>query len=300
MAKTKPMPCLQPLSQELAGAKLGDRRLDRRLGVLADQLSERATETFPKALTDDLQLEAAYRFFGNERVTPEAILEPHFAGAAARAASRSTILVLHDTSEFEFSGEVQREGLGRLLRTGQGFFGHFSLAVDAAPTHEPFGLLAFESIFRHGPLIPRKKRKKAPPLGESARWVRGVEAAQKRLPATVRAIHVKDREGDSYSILAAMAENEREYVIRSNHDRILAGVARPVIPGPNGARAASAPCPDTRPTGRARSDLEDTAPKEPIDTRGAAGDRQARRTCAQQRRARLAGARAWISRSAPG
>ncbi|MFN0064459.1 MAG: IS4 family transposase [Myxococcaceae bacterium] len=197
---------------------------------------------------------------GNDRVTPAAILEPHYVGSAARAAARSSILVLHDTSEFEFSGEAKREGLGRLLRKGQGFFGHFSLAVDEAPVHEPLGLLAFESIFRHKAAVPRKKLKKKHYLGESARWARAVEAAQQRLPDSVRAIHVMDREGDSFALLAAMVENGREFVVRSNHDRVLAGVAertnlrvaargtepvlerevslsyRPVIPGPKGLR----------------------------------------------------------------
>lgn len=38
---------------------------------------DRPTESFPKAL-DDAELEAAYRFFGNGQVTPDAILAPHF------------------------------------------------------------------------------------------------------------------------------------------------------------------------------------------------------------------------------
>jgi hypothetical protein len=56
---------------------LGDGRLNRRLGLLVDSLAKRSAESFPKALYD-AELEAAYRFFGNEQVTPEAILAPHF------------------------------------------------------------------------------------------------------------------------------------------------------------------------------------------------------------------------------
>ena len=68
---------VQPLDVELADADLGDARLSRRLTGLASSLADRASEGFPKAL-DDAELEAAYRFFGNERVTPEAIYAPHF------------------------------------------------------------------------------------------------------------------------------------------------------------------------------------------------------------------------------
>src|SRR5438445_675225 len=251
---------LRPLSEEFVGAQLGDERLNRRLDRLADQLAERATESFPKALADESQLEAAYRFFGNTRVKPEAILEPHFVSSAKRAAAQSSILVIHDTTEFEFGGNSEREGLGRLLRPGQGFFGHFSLAVQASATHAPLGLLGLESIFRHTAAIPRKKRKKKHDLGESARWARAVESAQARLAPSVRAIHLMDREGDSFAILNSLDERGRDYVIRSNHDRVLADVAdqthlrsaargttpvidrevslsyRPVIHGPKGKR----------------------------------------------------------------
>jgi len=65
------------LSAEFSDADLGDVRLNRRLGLLADRLGERPGESFPKAL-DDAELEAAYRFFGNDSVSPEAILAPHF------------------------------------------------------------------------------------------------------------------------------------------------------------------------------------------------------------------------------
>jgi hypothetical protein len=216
---------LRPLSEEFAGAQFGDERLKRRLERLSDQLAERATESFPKALADESQLEAAYRFFGNNRVKPEAILEPHFVSSAKRASVLSSILVIHDTTEFEFGGNSEREGLGRLLRPGQGFFGHFSLAVEATKTHAPLGLLGLESIFRHGAAIPRKKRKKQHHLGESARWTRAVECSESRLAASARAIHLMDREGDSFAILTALDEKGRDFVIRSNHDRVLADVA---------------------------------------------------------------------------
>src|SRR6476661_1722101 len=109
------------ISAELSGADLGDERLNRRLSILADQLAERPDESFPKAL-DDAQLEAAYRFFGNDRVSPEAILAPHFRQSARRAAERERVLVVHDTTQFDFPGSSKREGLGRLIRpAAQGF-----------------------------------------------------------------------------------------------------------------------------------------------------------------------------------
>src|SRR5690349_23118532 len=119
-------PAVQALDVELADADLGDERLDRRLGLLVTSLADRAGESFPKAL-DDAELEAAYRFFGNDQVTPQAILVPHLRQSARRAANLPQVLVVHDTTDFEFGGQTKREGLGHLIRpAAQGFFGHFS------------------------------------------------------------------------------------------------------------------------------------------------------------------------------
>lgn len=209
-------------SEELAGAELGDERLNRRLGLLADAVAEALGAGFPKALAD-AELEAAYRFFGNERVTPEAILAPHLRQSARRAVERSRVLVVHDTTQFEFGGQKKREGLGRLIRPGQGFFGHFSLAVAADGTRRPLGLLNVETVFRLDQAKPKAQRRKADNRGESIRWRIGVEASEALLAGRASAIHVMDREGDSYAILSALDAAKRSFVIRSFQDRVLAG-----------------------------------------------------------------------------
>ena len=213
---------VQALDVELADADLGDERLTRRLGLLVTSLADRAGESFPKAL-DDAELEAAYRFFGNERVTPEQILAPHFRQTAKRCAKHEDVLVVHDTTQFEFGGSTHREGLGRLVNPGQGFFGHVSLATSADGLREPLGLLNVETVFRHDQPTPRSKRRPSDNRGESKRWRDGVDRAEACLDDSVRAIHVMDREADSYAILAALDDAGRSYVIRAFQDRVLIG-----------------------------------------------------------------------------
>lgn len=209
------------MSAELANAELGDARLSKRLCLLADQLSARPGASFPKAL-DDAELEAAYRFFGNADVTAEAILAPHFRQSARRATGTSRIIVAHDTTAFEFGGQTKREGLGHLIRpAAQGFFGHFSLALAADGTRTPLGLLALEAVFRLKKRIGHKNWSPDQSLGESARWLRGVEAAEALLDGQVQAIHVADREGDQFALLQALADAGRPFVIRSFQDRRL-------------------------------------------------------------------------------
>lgn len=211
------------LSLELGDAELGDARLTRRLGGLADRFADRPGQSFPKAL-DDSELEAAYRFFGNDQVTPEAILAPHFRQTARRAAELSRIIVVHDTTAFEFGGQTKRTGLGHLIKpSAQGFFGHFSLALDADGSRRPLGLLALETVFRLKRRIGHKHWSKDQRLGESARWARAVDVVEEHLAGRVAAIHVADREGDQYALLSGLVEARRDFVIRSFQDRRLAG-----------------------------------------------------------------------------
>lgn len=213
---------LPELSAEFGDAELGDGRLNRRLGALADSLAESPGQSFPKAL-DDAELEAAYRFFGNDRVTPEAILAPHFRQSGRRAAMQQRVIVAHDTTAFEFGGESKRRGLGHLIRpAAQGFFGHFALAMSADGKREPIGLLSLETIFRLKKAIGHKKWTREKSLGESARWQRGVDDAERHLAGAAEAIHVMDREADQYALLAALTDAKRPFVIRSFQDRRLA------------------------------------------------------------------------------
>lgn len=208
-------------SSELTDVDLGDARLDKRAVALADRIAARPAASFPKAL-DDSELEAAYRFFGNEAVTPEAILAPHFRQTARRASSLPQVIVVHDTTAFEFGGQTKREGLGHLIRpAAQGFFGHFSLALSADGQRTPLGLLAVETVFRLKKRIGHKNWTPDQRLGESERWLRGAEAAEVALAGRARAIHVADREGDQFSLMKALSDAERPFVIRSFQDRRL-------------------------------------------------------------------------------
>src|SRR5262245_28682633 len=176
------------LSSELGDADLGDARLNRRLGLLSDRLGERPGESFPKAL-DDAELEAAYRFFGNDSVSPEAILAPHFRQTARRAAKHGRVLVIHDTTQFEFPGDSKRTGLGRLIHPGQGFFGHFSLVATADGERVPLGLAALETVFRLEKAIGHKNWTPSQSRGERARWLNCVDDTETLLGEKTSAIH---------------------------------------------------------------------------------------------------------------
>ncbi len=126
------------LAKELEAAEFSDARLSRRLARLVEKIAQAPDQSFPK-LFDSAELEAAYRFFGNVAVTPEKILAPHINATIGRMRDEATCLVVHDTSTFSFKVDGQRQGLGRLMTEGQGFFGHFSLALTDDGTRRPLG-----------------------------------------------------------------------------------------------------------------------------------------------------------------
>jgi len=200
------------LVREIAGADFGDERLRKRGMRLMETLGAEPARSLPRAISDGAGLEAAYRFFNNEAVTPTTLLEPHVLATIERAKGHEEILVLHDTTTMSFNPDGKREGLGRVRSAGQAFFAHFSLALASNGTREPLGVLAMSTYIR-GETKSDKK--------EQARWGEQiVEVADRFDPA--RTIHVIDREGDDFELFAQLTQGEYRFVIRVAHDRVLA------------------------------------------------------------------------------
>lgn len=203
------------VSGEFENADLGDARRVKRLQQVASDLCNAPDRSFPEQMGSDAGLEGLYRLLGSEDVSAEAILEAHAEETALRVQEVREALCLHDTSEYEFSGEVVREGLGRLGRKRQGFLFHPSFAV-AADSFRPLGILAAKAWVRPW----RTKDSKTDEQKESGRWLDGVRAAEERVGGRGQLIHVMDREGDIYALYAEMVEGAKErFVIRLAQDR---------------------------------------------------------------------------------
>lgn len=209
------------VGDELESADFGDERLRRRLLTIADAAASAPGASFPQMTGSDGELEGVYRFLSNERVKPEGILLPHLLATLARARDEKDVLVVHDTTLFTFGGTSPREGLGWVHKRGgaQGFFGHFALAVAADGSRRPLGLAGLTTLVREGkPLGRRVSGKKRNERGdkESDRWIEVAIAVHERLPG---AVHVMDREGDSFDLYESMSGAGISYVIRAREGR---------------------------------------------------------------------------------
>lgn len=216
-------PPVPEMKSEFSDAELGDARRTKRLQQIAELAAAKPAAGLVQQATTSGVLEGTYRFLNNPAVAPEDILAAHSNKVVERTAEAGKVLVLHDTTDFRFGGDSDREGLARPKGGGkQGFLAHVSFAVSEGG--RPLGTLALESWAR---VDTRKKPRKHNetnyvPDKESERWLRGVEACAERLNGRVEhVVHVMDREGDAYGLLAAMLDHEQRFIVRICHNRRL-------------------------------------------------------------------------------
>ncbi len=213
-------------SEQLASAKLGDPRRTRRLAKLADVLSQAPDLSFPDAFKGDAELEGCYRFLNNPYSSMAKILQPHIQEVVQQASLLTEdIVVAHDTTEFNFKGDGEREGLGRMQDNNQGFFAHVALATAVSDgLQNPLGVVGLETLHRK-PLpkdLKNAPRKSPGNDNEHLRWARQMLAADALLKkGKRRPIHVADREAGSWSNHVALQDAGCRYVIRARANRRL-------------------------------------------------------------------------------
>lgn len=208
------------VSADFADVDLGDRRLTRRLRQIADASERTPGASLPHRAGSSAALEGMYRFFANDKVTPEALFGAHTAATVRRASSEAEVLVIHDTTEFRFGGEKRRDGMGWINSNNeQGFLAHFSIGV--ARTGRPLGSLALHAWVRQGARVGRRKTTSElrDPDRESHRWQESALLTGELLHGRTKAIHVMDREGDQFELLSILLEHDQHFVVRLAHDR---------------------------------------------------------------------------------
>ena len=84
-------PCAQ---EEMATADLGDERLDARVAILLSALGSRPNLSIPAACGGRAEMQAAYRFFDNDKVTFAKVLSPHIQRTRERVAQQAVVLLV--------------------------------------------------------------------------------------------------------------------------------------------------------------------------------------------------------------
>jgi hypothetical protein len=201
-----------------------DPRRKRRVQRTAGKLAAQPRATLPNAMGSEADTEGAYRLMNSTHVTMEDLNDAHARATAERALQVGRVVAIHDTTTCEFK-HANAEDVGYLNTGKPGFMMHYALVVADDQTKRPLGVASVECISRDKPPAHRKAKGRSSrkrPGGEtvrneereSRRWWRGFERATEVL-AGCQVVHVADREGDNYELLARSVERGVSFVIRA-------------------------------------------------------------------------------------
>lgn len=202
-----------------ADADLGDRRRTRRLVDAAAHIAAQPEKTFTQVF-DWNDLRGFYRLCDQDQASHRAILQPHWQRTRQAMAQESLVLILHDTTELDFTHHPALAGVGPIGDgNGKGFLQHNSLAVLPQP-RQVIGL-TYQQLTVRPPQTPRQnsyRRKKRP--RESALWMEGIDAAGPA-PQGCCWVDVADRGGDIYEAMQAARRLGHHFLFRVCQDRLI-------------------------------------------------------------------------------
>lgn len=127
---------------EFSDAPLADNRLVNRLQKIADCFYSNPGSPIPVACGSYAATTAAYRFFDNGRINPEALLMGHREQTIERMKKYDTVLSLEDTTTLDYKDHPATQGLGTCSTTEDslGLLCHTSLATTVEGN--PLGVLS--------------------------------------------------------------------------------------------------------------------------------------------------------------
>lgn len=223
------------IAEELKTVDLGDERLDRRFALVLERLAARPSVSIPAACKGLAETQAAYQFFGNDRVEAPKILQPHQQATLERIRAQSTVLVVQDTTELEMTRPQERVGGPLSWETQIGFLDHVLFALT--PARVPLGVVDAQMWARDPEDFHKRRQKGSKPIEEkeSYRWLQGYRRAcaiAQAAPATT-VICVSDSEGDIFECFAEAEANtdaeaagdaarRADWIVRAGQDRRLA------------------------------------------------------------------------------
>ncbi|HZD58993.1 MAG TPA: IS4 family transposase [Anaerolineae bacterium] len=208
------------IEEEMGHVNLGDKRLNERLKVILEDISQSPCSSIPEACGSKATTKAAYRFFDSGRIDAEDIQEGFFISTARRTSSLSRVIVAQDTTDLDFSSHKKAKGIGYLdNKLTFGLKLHSALAIRADGV--PLGLLYQKFWARDMKEYGKRTSRKAKSIDEkeSYRWLEAVESIEEHIEGPRQVITVADRESDIYDLFAKERRSGYELLIRAAHNR---------------------------------------------------------------------------------
>jgi len=214
------------VEQELAGARIFDGRLRRRMYQVTRNFAAQAQALVPQAGNgSEAEAKGTYRFFQNPRVTMDGVLKGHVEATVERAREHGVVLAVQDTTFLNYTAHSP-EGVGPIgtkKDSSVGLVLHGTVAFSLAGT--PLGVLDAQCWARDPEEAGKREKRKQLPIEEkeSIKWLRSYRAvaqAQRLCPNTMY-VSVGDRESDIYELFdeAARTRNGPKLLLRAERTR---------------------------------------------------------------------------------
>ena len=214
-------------TEELKYAALPDKRLNKRLIKIVENLAGQPHPSIPQASGDWANTKATYNFWQSPRIEVQDIIEAHQKQTSQRASKEEIILAIQDTSDFNFThhqSKTEKQGFGMTCpqKYVRGLKVHSLMASTTQGV--PLGILD-QQIWTREP--QSKKRKEKPKARtnilkkESKRWLTGLVTTELAIPSTTTVVTITDREracphlGDIYDLFALKREPNSQLLIRA-------------------------------------------------------------------------------------
>ena len=211
--------------QQFGRVSLGDQRRTQRLVPSAARIACHPEKSFPP-IFDWNELRGFYGVCRRKEVTLAAVQKPHWALIRQAMAQQPWVLMLHDTSQMDFTSHTARQGSGPIGEGhAQGFLQHNSLAVVPQP-RQVLGL-AYQQLKVRPPApqgetcAQRKLRER-----ESDLWLEGISASGKP-PEGSCWVDVGDAGSDIDEAMGAARQAGHHFLVGAAQDRAVRLDAKP-------------------------------------------------------------------------
>lgn len=222
------------INEEFKNVDLGDRRLNDRIKIMAEQRMKNPGGTIPECSCGKKGMKAMYRFFDNPYFEHNDITKSHKESTVERIRKEKVVLAIQDTTSIDYSSLTKTEGLGVLEKTNsRGVILHTTLAVSE--DKKALGLIE-QKIWsrktkeergekRHDRHIPIEEK-------ESYKWIESLKKTNEiqKQNSHVKIVNVGDREVDIYEYFETAIELNQNVVARVHYNREIEESTSRMIP----------------------------------------------------------------------
>ena len=209
-----------------------DQRLTKRFKNIICEFVKKAQSNISSTFDSWSATKGCYRFFSNQKVKSDFILEEHIKSSITRInGAKEPVIIIHDTCSIDYKTRKKSNDLDRVFSSKKGEDGCFGLilhnSLAMTTSGVPLGVVNQQFTRRETILHPDRKmatkqyvHTKPIEEKESYRWIEAINKTN-NLDISNDLIHVADREGDIYELYRDCNKNNIKFVVRARLNRTI-------------------------------------------------------------------------------